>query len=248
MTEMSRFFVSREAVNGDCILITDTEDIKHMAKVLRLRAGDRIDVSDSAEFEYQTEIISMDASEVKVRILDKQKFAREPVLQATLYQGVPKQGKMEEIIQKSTELGVHSIVPVLTERSIVDDKKSVDKKADRWQKVAAEAVKQCRRGVIPAVGNAVNLKDAVSGFAGFDLVLFPYEDETEKNIKEVLRGLTIKPKKIAVVIGPEGGFSAEEAALVTEAGGVSVTLGKTILRTETAGPAALAMIMYELEI
>ena len=189
----------------------------------------------------------METAEVKVRILDKQKFTREPILQITLYQGVPKQGKMEEIIQKSTELGVHAVVPVLTERSIVDDKKSVDKKADRWQKVAAEAVKQCRRGMIPAVENTVCLKDAVDGFAGFDLVLFPYEDEKEKSIKEVLRGLTEKPEKAAVVIGPEGGFSAEEADLITAAGGVSVTLGKTILRTETAGPAALAMVLYELE-
>ncbi len=245
---MSRFLVDRSAVKGDFIEIKDAEDIKHIAKVLRLRVGDKIDISDSVEFEYQTEIISIETAFVKTQILDKQRFAREPKLRVTLYQGVPKPGKMDEIIQKSVELGIHEVVPVFTARSIVDDKKSVDKKAERWQRISAEAVKQCRRGIIPKVKNTMDLSEAVKDFSDFDLLLFPYEDEQEKSIKEVLQSLEQKPESVAIMIGPEGGFSDEEARTIVSAGGVSVTLGKTILRTETAGPAALAMIMYELEL
>jgi len=245
---MSRFFVSRENIFEDQITITDPEDLRHITKVLRLRPGDEIDVSDSAEFEYHVEILSLTSDVVSARILDKQAFAREPQLRVTLFQGVPKQGKMEEIIQKSTELGVHEICPVFTHRSVVTETKNTGKKTERWQRVASEAVKQCRRGLIPVVREPGHLKDLLEEFSRYDLVLFPYEDEQEKSIKEVLRSLPEKPETVAVFIGPEGGFSEEEAKQVIKAGGVSVSLGKTILRTETAGPAALAMIFYEWEL
>lgn len=245
---MNRFFVRETAVKAGNIQITDKEDIKHICKVLRLGIGDKLEVSDSNAFEYLTEIVDIGPAMVTVRILDKQKFAREPQIKVTLYQAVPKQGKMETIIQKSVELGVYSIVPIITARTIVTEKHGIEKKLDRWKRVSAEAVKQCKRGIVPEVKKSLNFNEMLDDLAQYDLVLFPYEDENDASIKDVLRNLKDKKENIAVIIGPEGGFSQEEAQAVVDAGGKSVSLGKTILRTETAGPATLAMIMYELEI
>jgi 16S rRNA (uracil1498-N3)-methyltransferase len=245
---MSRFFVNPENIAGSSIFITDKNDIKHINKVLRLDIGDQLNVSDSMEFEYKTEIISIHSDEIEVKILDKQKFAREPELKVTLFQGVPKQGKMELIIQKTVELGVHAVVPVFTARTVVQDKGNFSKKIQRWQRISDEAVKQCKRGIVPAVEPSMTFKEMVEELAGFQLVLFPYENEEKETIKDCLRNLTMKVDNVAVIIGPEGGFSDEEADLLVGAGAKSVTLGKTILRTETAGLAAIAMIMYELEL
>lgn len=245
---MSRFFVDASDVGENSIFIYSKEDIKHMAKVLRLREGDKIEISDSAQWEYQAEIRAMEADFVEARILDKQKFAREPELRVTLFQGIPKQSKMETIIQKCVELGAFSLVPVFMERTVVVDKGNFGKKQQRWQRIAAESVKQCRRGIIPEIGEAVKLPDVITALSDFDLVLLPYENETGRTIKDSLRSQKQKPKDIALIIGPEGGFSDQEAETLKQAGADQVSLGKTILRTETAGPAALAMIMYELEL
>lgn len=245
---MSRFFVNSESIIGSSIFITDKDDIKHILKVLRLGIGDIIDVSDSVQFEYKTVIISTANEQIEVRILDKQKFAREPQLKLTLFQGIPKQGKMELIIQKAVELGINSINPVFTARSVVQDKGNFEKKIQRWQKVADEAVKQCKRGIIPQVESSNSFKEMLEALAHYDLILFPYENEESYTIKSCLRNLPFKPEKVAVIIGPEGGFSDEEAAVLIGIGAKSVTLGKTILRTETAGLAAIAMTMYELEL
>ncbi len=245
---MNRFFVDRNAIIAGNIRITDQEDIKHISKVLRLSPGDKLEISDSYEFEYETEILTLDPKRVTVRILDKQKFAREPKIRVTLYQGVPKQGKMETIIQKSVELGVHAIVPLFTDRTVVAEKQGFEKKLERWNKVSAEAVKQCKRGIVPEIKKNTSFSQIKESLKEQDLILFLYEDEKETTIKDVLRNLTESKKNIAIIIGPEGGFSKEEAHAVQALGGKSVSLGRTILRTETAGPAALAMIMYELEL
>ncbi len=221
-----------------------------MKKVLRLSVGDELDISDGAAWEYHVEIEEMTADEAKLLILDKQKFAREPEIQVTLFQGVPKAGKMEGIIQKCVELGVHAITPVFMERTVVVDKGNFGKKLDRWQKISDEAVKQCKRGIIPEVRESLKFKDMVEELDEYDLILFPYENEENRTIKDCLRGLENPEsvKTIAIIIGPEGGFADKEAVLLDEAGAERVSLGKTILRTETAGPAALAMTMYELEL
>lgn len=157
---------------------------------------------------------------------------------------------MEAIVQKCVELGIYEIVPVWTERTVVTDKGNFKKKLERWQKIADEAVKQCRRGIIPSV--AKDAKLAGLSFDGYDLVLLAYENEERQSLKDCLEAIdkkgAEKPKKIAIIIGPEGGFSENEVKLMTESGARSVTLGKTILRTETAGPAMLAMIMYAMEL
>lgn len=244
---MSRFFVSPENIGEDNIIIDNREDLHHMVKVLRLSAGDEIDVSDSSQWEYRCEILSVDADSAVARIVDKQKFTAEPDVKVTLFQGIPKQGKMEVIVQKCVELGVESIVPVFMARTVVVDKGNFGKKIQRWQKVSDEAVKQCRRGIIPQVQEPVRTAEAIEQFDRFDLVLFPYENEDGRTIKDELRNCGA-PRNVAVIIGPEGGFSDEEAGAIVNAGGRSVSLGKTTLRTETAGMAAIAMIMYELEL
>ena len=248
---MSRFFVKPEAVEDRYIYLTDKQDLHHMKKVLRMSEGDEMDISDGSSWEYHVEIESLDDKEAVLLILDKQKFAREPELLVTLYQGIPKASKMEEIIQRCVELGVNSIVPVFMERTVVVDKGNFGKKLDRWQKISDEAVKQCKRGIIPDVQDTVKFKEALPMLKEHDLILFPYENEDNRTIKDCLREVVAsgeKPKTVAIIIGPEGGFADKEAVALDEIGANRVSLGKTILRTETAGPAALAMTMYELEL
>ena len=253
---MSRFFVEPGDIGQNLIVMHKAEDLHHMMKVLRLKEGDEVDVSDGVRWEYRAVIESLSREEAQLKILDKQAFAAEPSVQVTLLQGIPKAGKMETIIQKCVELGVHEIVPVFMDRTVVVDRGKFGKKIERWNRVSAEAVKQCRRGIVPRVTDPVKTEDLLRDsdhcgmpdmFKEFDLVLFPYENEKQATIKDVLRQAE-GPRKVAIIIGPEGGFSDEEAVAIIGAGGVSVSLGRTILRTETAGMAALAMIMYELEL
>lgn len=245
---MSRFFTTTDNIGDKTIRITDKQDIQHIVKVLRLREGDKIDISDAVKWEYETEISYIDKEYVEAVILDKQKFTNEPFTKVTLFQGVPKQGKMELIIQKTVELGIYEIIPVFTDRTVVTDNGKFSKKIERWQKVSDEAVKQCKRGIIPNIGEDITFKQMLTLLAGFDLVLFPYENEDNRTIKDALRGLDYKPETVAIIIGPEGGFSDKEADNLRELNTQCVTLGKTTLRTETAGMAALAMVMYELEL
>jgi 16S rRNA (uracil1498-N3)-methyltransferase len=248
---MSRFFVRPEDVGEEEILLRDPGDIKHLSKVLRLQPGDEIEISDSSCFEYRAEISEIAPALVRARILDKQAFRGEPKTRATLFQGVPKQGKMESIVQKCVELGVAEIVPVFTARTVVTEKgKNLEHKRERWQKVADEAVKQCGRGLIPQIRPFMRFSEmleAVSGDA-FDLLVFLYENEEERSIKDLLRALpAAEGRRVALFVGPEGGFSEAEAEAL-RALAPPVTLGKTVLRTETAGMAALAMLFYELEL
>ena len=261
---MSRFFVAPEDVGAEYITIENKEDLHHMKKVLRLKAGDEIDVSDGDMWEYHGKILSLEPEYCQVKILDKQKFSAEPETKITLFQGIPKQGKMELIVQKAVELGACGIVPVFMDRTVVTDKGNFGKKIQRWQKVSNEAVKQCKRGIIPQIEDAIKMPEVIRRFAGFDLVLFPYENEDGTTIKEVLRplaggsyeeagtaagnaGKLARPENIAIIIGPEGGFDPSEVSMAQEAGAVPMTLGKRILRTETAGLAVLSILMFELE-
>lgn len=245
---MNKFFVENTAIGDEKIIITDHEDIKHISKVLRLMPGSVIEVSDSLKFDYKAKILSLSAQAVELVILDKQGFTREPSLKIDLFQGIPKQGKMESIIQKSVELGVNKIVPLFTQRTVVTNKKNFLNKIQRWQKISDEAVKQCKRGIIPKVVAPVTFKEMISLLMEYNLVLFLYENEDQQTIKQVLRALPKKPETVALIIGPEGGFSEDEAKQLKDIGATVATLGKTILRTETAGAAAIAMVLYEFEL
>ena len=255
---MIKFFVNRENIAGDRIYIEDREDIRHLVKVLRARAGDEVIISDKERYEYETEILEIGDAEVVLGIRDCHEFENEPATRVTLYQGVPKASKLETVVQKTVELGANRIVPVFMARTVVSDKGNFSKKRERLQKIADEAVKQCKRGIIPDVADAIDFKGMIDELRAedYDIILVAYEDEKGYTMKDALRYDTDatsvkKGGSAALIIGPEGGFEREEVEYILDEfdrKACAVTLGKTILRTETAGPAALAMIMYELEL
>ena len=255
---MTKFFVDKEDVFENKIYLSSPEDRKHLVKVLRAREGDEVVISDKEAWEYLTVIDEITDTDVVLRVIDRQKFANEPETKVTLYQGVPKASKLETVVQKTVELGVKRIVPVFMARTVVSDKGNFAKKRDRLQKIADEAVKQCKRGIIPEVADAVDFGGMIRELRAedYDLIVVAYEDERGYTLKDALRDdddvASVKNgSTIALVIGPEGGFEKEEVDRIREEfdrKACAVTLGKTILRTETAGPAALAMIMYELEL
>ncbi len=244
---MNRFFVEGDNIKDGVIIITEKDDVHHISKVLRLRENDLIIVSDNREFEYKGRILSVNNRAVEVEILEKKEFENEPKLKITLFQGIPKQGKIETITQKCTELGMDTLVPVFMERTVVVDKGDYWKKVIRCQMIAEEAAKQSQRGIVPEIRQATTLKDMLSRLHQYSFVLFPYEEEKETTIKEALKNIPAGAKNVAIIIGPEGGFTKEEAVGIIQNGGISVSLGKTILRTETAGIVAIAMTLYELE-
>lgn len=267
---MSKFFVDPSAVSGAHIYLENKDDLHHLRKVLRARPGMELDISDGDCWEYKTCLEELTEDCATLKILDKQKFATEPATRVTLYQGVPKASKMETVIQKTVEMGVDTIVPVFMERTVVVEKGNFGKKLERWNKIAAEAVKQCKRGIIPHVTESYDVDKMLAELPNYDLTICPYENEDGLTIKDFLRAATqssvapppaaVQPGlestgrtgpqalRVALIIGPEGGFSEGEIEKLKAAGAATVTLGKTILRTETAGLAALAMIMYELEL
>lgn len=241
---MHRFFIEPHAVCGNEAVLTG-EDVQHIAKVLRLRAGDEVTLCDGAKTEYTARIDSVEKERITLCILETAASKTESAVEITLYQGLPKAGKLETIIQKCVELGIGKVIPFDAERSVVKlSEKDFAKKQSRYQRVAYEAAKQSRRGIIPEVGGLVKL--AKEDFSGFDLILLAYEEERGTTLKKALRA-KMDAKRIALIVGPEGGFAPEEADMLIQRGAVSVSLGPRILRTETAGMAMLAMTVYELE-
>lgn len=242
---MHRFFVDREDISGDSIVIRG-EDLKHIVNVLRLKCGEEVSVCDGDEHDYIARIEDVGKDEVILSILDSFESKGESPVALKLYQGLPKGDKMELIIQKCTELGVSEIVPIATKRAVVklSDKKKIEKKLERWSKIAEEASKQSKRGRIPKIDRVINIKEAVAELGEDELVLMLYESEKEQSLKTVLKEYT--GKKVSVFIGPEGGFDEEEVALLESSGVKVVSLGSRILRTETAGLAVSAIVMYEL--
>ena len=242
---MNRFFVKPDDMTEDSAAIIG-EDVKHISKVLRMQSGDRVMLSDGCGYEYLAEIETISRERVELKLLDKKPCPAEPKQRITLYQGIPKAGKMELIIQKCVELGINGIIPVAAERSVVRVKPGEYRaKQTRYQRVACEAAKQSGRGIIPQVSWAGDFT-AVLDIAAYDLILVAYEDERQTSLKEVLRA-NMKAENIAVIIGPEGGLEIGEVESLINKGGKAVSLGRRILRTETAGMATVAMILYELE-
>lgn len=242
---MHRFFVDRSQISGEVVTISG-EDLKHIKNVLRLKAGEEVSICDGKENDYVAVIESIDSQEVLLSIVDSFKSKGEAPIKLKLYQGLPKGDKMELIVQKCTELGVSEIVPMATKRAVVklSDEKKISKKLERWQKIAEEAAKQSKRGRIPLVDRLVTLKEAVAELGEDELALMLYESEIENSLKKALR--EYDGKAVSVFVGPEGGFEESEAEMLEAAGAKVVSLGNRILRTETAGLAVAAVIMYEL--
>jgi 16S rRNA (uracil1498-N3)-methyltransferase len=243
---MSKFFVEPENIQGDNIFIYG-EDVNHITKVLRLGPNNIIIVCDGNGKDYKVSIQEINKKEIKTKVLESSYSLSESPIRVALYQGIPKAGKMEYIIQKTTELGIDRIVPVTTRRTVVkiEDKKSEQKKVQRWQKVAYEAAKQSNRGRVPHVAYPISYEEALKQLSLMDINLMPYEKEKTNHLKNVLKA-DMKAQSIGILIGPEGGFSDEEVQMSKDENLNIVTLGPRILRTETAGAAVLAILMYEL--
>ncbi|MBP3360023.1 MAG: 16S rRNA (uracil(1498)-N(3))-methyltransferase [Clostridia bacterium] len=241
---MPKFFVEPSKVRDGKIII-DTEDVKHITRVLRMDTGSKLTVCDTCGFDYLAEVSSVSEKAVICTVLEKEKSDSEPKVQITLYQALPKGTKMEYIIQKTTELGIYRIVPVMMSRCVskINSRGDGEKKAARWQKIAESAAKQSGRGIIPEVCPPVSFAEALGSLKSAELAFAPYECEAENGLKGLIHGAAYE--KAAFIIGPEGGFDPAEAELLKKSGIATVTLGKRILRTETAGEAVLAMMMYE---
>ncbi len=241
---MHRFFIKREDIHIDRINLVG-EDVQHISRVLRLQEGDKLILCDGEGTDYDVTIESIDKHAVRTVITDKEASRGEASIHTVLYQGIPKAAKMDLIIQKCTEMGISRIVPVTTVRTIVKLESGNDerKKVERWSKIAEEAAKQSGRGIIPQVAMPMTFEQALKDAAGLDLRLIPYELENAMPLKEALKQK--KAAGIGYFVGPEGGFDAAEIAKARKEGVVPVTLGKRILRTETAGFAVLTGIMYE---
>lgn len=243
---MPRFFTARENIS-DTQLIIDNEDVNHISRVLRLGEGDEIEVCDGRGFDYKVRISSVEAKKIICDILEKNNSVTEPNIEVTLFQGLPKASKMDYIIQKTTELGITRIVPCALSRCVVklENKKAEAKKTERWTKVAEAAAKQSGRGIIPEVTMPMTIDEAIAELKKCDICFVPYECEEERSLKSVLQSVK-EPKTVGYIIGPEGGFDLSEIEKLQNEGINAVTLGRRILRTETAGEAVLSMIMYEI--
>lgn len=241
---MPKFFVSPDKISDNKIII-DTDDVLHIKRVLRLSQGDEITVCDSTGTDYTATISVIADKHIECNIIDSVKNDTESNIKVTLFQALPKASKMEFIIQKTTELGIIRVVPCTLSRCVVKlDGKDAAKKVERWQKIADEAAKQSGRGIIPEISPVMSFRDAVDEMQKSDLCFVPYESAEDIRLKPVLN--SNPAKTISYMIGPEGGFSPEEAEYLKNRGIPLVSLGKRILRTETAGMAVLSMLMYEL--
>ena len=248
---MFQFFVDKTQINEEAGLAFITgADVNHICHVLRMRVGEQFYVTDGESGgKYLCALKEASEDQVTCEILRNIEESSELPCEITLYQGLPKADKMELIIQKAVELGVSRIVPVSTKRSIVklDDKKA-GAKISRWQGIAEAAAKQSKRDVIPQIGDVMTLKAALAEAADFDVSMMPYENAegmafTRKLLDEIRPG-----QRIAIFIGPEGGFDESEVEAALSQGTQPVTLGRRILRTETAGLAMLSMLVYVLEV
>lgn len=244
---MYHFFINQDQVEDDHIRIIGP-DVNHIKNVLRMSAGEEVLISNGVDKDYLCEVTSVTSQEVTARILTVEEGGRELPARITLFQGLPKGDKMELIIQKAVELGAYEIVPVETKRTVVKlDKKKEEAKLRRWNAVSESAAKQSKRLIVPEVTGVKSLKEALVFSKEFDVTVIPFENaKGMERTREILS--QVKPgMNVGIFIGPEGGFEDSEIELSESFGAKTVTLGKRILRTETAGLSVLSILSYLLE-
>lgn len=245
---MYQFFVEPSQIQGNRVVITG-KDFNHIKNVLRMKTGEELAVSNGTDGkEYRCGIEEFTEDEVICTLRFVKEDALELPAKVYLFQGLPKADKMELIIQKAVELGVYQVIPVSCKRAVVKlDEKKAKSKIARWQGIAEAAAKQSKRGIIPEVKDVMTMKQAIAYSRQCQVKLIPYElAEGMEKTKEIISSL--KPgEDVAIFIGPEGGFEEAEVQAAMESGIVPITLGKRILRTETAGMTVLSWIMYQLE-
>ena len=244
---MHHFFVTPDQVKEDYIYI-EGSDVNHVKNVLRMRPGEELEICDGNNKKYLCEIDEMTTEYVRVQIKEELGADTELPSKLYLFQGLPKSDKMELIIQKAVELGAYEIIPVVTKRAVVKlDEKKAGKKVERWNSIAEGGAKQSGRSFVPKVTQVMAWKEALQYAKSLDVVLIPYElaegmAETKNVISSINPG-----ESVGIFIGPEGGFETAEVESAMEMGAKAITLGKRILRTETAGLTTLSILMYHLE-
>ena len=244
---MHRFFAEPGQIGEKEIVITGA-DVNHIRNVLRMRADEEVLIADGQGAEYRCKLTELGENEVRAQILWKLDGNAELASAITLFQGLPKSDKMDFIVQKCVELGVSRIVPVSTKRAVVKlDAKKEQTRLKRWNTISESAAKQSGRGVIPEVSGVMSFGKALEEAKKLDVLLIPYERaehmaETRRVMGEIRPG-----QSVGIFIGPEGGFEESEVEEAVAAGAKAITLGKRILRTETAGLAVMAMLGYLLE-
>ena len=246
---MQRFFVEPYQIEEEAhrIHINGT-DVNHIKNVLRMKCGEDVWISDGGDKEYHCQIEELGEDEVLLHILYAQEPEYELPNKIYLFQGLPKADKMELIIQKAVELGAYRIVPFAAKRSVVKlDQKKAGKKRERWQAIAKGAAEQSKRGIVPQVQDVMSFQEAMNYAKELDVVLVPYELQEGMKATEAVISKIEPGQSVGIFIGPEGGFDESEIEQAEEAGAVPITLGKRILRTETAGLTTLSILMYHLE-
>lgn len=253
---MYHFFVTPAQIMDGYAVITG-QDVNHIRNVLRMKAGEQVGIRDGISRSYICELETIGEDEIRAKILTEDTDLSELPAELYLFQGLPKSDKMELIIQKAVELGVHEVIPVATRRAVVKlDRKKEESKLKRWNAIAESAAKQSGRAVVPEVKLPVSYREAMKLSEELDVKLIPYEcadellsgteetpmERTRNRLKTILPG-----QSIGIMIGPEGGLEKAEVEQSMEAGFAPVTLGKRILRTETAGLCILSVLMFQLE-
>ncbi len=254
---MPRFFVEEEIPADATTWGITGDDARHIRIVLRMIPGDELTLCDGHRTDIHARILAVTDDVVELSLGERQENQTESPLEIWLFQGLPKSDKMDAIIQKTVELGVSRIIPVACERSVARiEAKDAVRKTERWNKIAREAAKQCGRGQLPVVEAPVSFREAIRLATETDLALIPWENERNQSIRHLLtstepRLIALQKSgqrpRVAVLIGPEGGFSMAEIDYALAKDLKPVTLGRRILRTETAGPAVLAMLGYQFE-
>ena len=245
---MYRFYVSADQLAEKEVFISGG-DVNHIKNVLRLEVGDWIVACDGNGTDYVSRIQSICSDEVVASIEKVQPTGTELPVRITLFQGMPKKDKLELIIQKAVELGACEIVPVMTKRTVVklSEEKKINKRLERWQSIAYAAAKQCDRGIIPTVHKPVSYEEALAMADQLDYNVIPYELQTGMEEARKIVDQACKQRSLGIFIGPEGGFEPEEVERAMTRNIHPMTLGKRILRTETAGMAVLSILMCQMQ-
>jgi 16S rRNA (uracil1498-N3)-methyltransferase len=245
---MHRFYVNQNQIQGNYVTITGP-DVNHIKNVLRMKPGEEIIICNGQGKDCYCIINRVSEGEISAEIKSEETTGTELKSKITLFQGLPKKDKMELIIQKAVELGVHEIIPVMTKRVVVklEDKKKEEKKLERWQAIAEGAAKQSGRGIIPVIKPVQTYKEAVMNAKSMGIGLIPYENaEDMQHTRQIFNNIG-QFESIGIFIGPEGGFEESEIELAEANQILPITLGRRILRTETAGLAILSMLVLMLE-
>ena len=243
---MNRFFVPPEAIDGEAVSIPENISAQ-IRKVLRLKDGTVVQFLDNQGWLYESRINYLDQKHLTAEIIRKRPAEGEPACRISLYIGLTQREKFEWILQKCTEAGVGRIIPIITERSLIRKSSDVSSKQERWEKILKEAAEQCGRGRIPELLPAMNFDQAVQSGSQAEKALFCWENEKQTSLRSILAPIQGTVREIALLIGPEGGFSEEEASAAQSAGWIPISLGKRIYRMETAALASVILSLHEIE-